>query len=223
MDRERLIEALSALGLSPSADQLSALADFEEKLYVANSLMNLTRVPREECWLRHFVDSVLMQDLIPPDSKVLDIGSGPGFPAFPLACLRPDIAVTAVDSNSKMTKFLLGCRLPNLHVVIARAEELKTREKFDVVTGRAVAPLPAQLEVSAPQCKVCGIVLPLRTAREEFELNCLGLLGLALERVVERRLCDTDVTRALPVYRKVEPTQKNYPRRWAEIKAKPLI
>lgn len=187
--------------------------------------MNLTRVPREECWLRHFVDSLLFHDLIPASSVVLDIGTGPGFPAWPLAAARQDLTVVALDSSGKMLGFLRKNPLPNLEVVEARAEEWGVRERFDVVTGRAVAPLPVQLELSSPPLKVGGLLIPMRSKHEEEQIRSanLSVLGIQLDRLEVRELPGTDIARAFPVFRKVNRTPREYPRRWAEMKAKPLI
>lgn len=183
--------------------------------------MNLTRVPREECRLRHFVDSLLFADLIPLGATVLDVGSGPGLPAWPLACARPDLQITALDSSGKMMGFLSKNLLPNLRVCLARAEEWGRREEFDFVTGRAVAPLGIQLELSAAPCLIGGFVAPLRSVHDQFDLE-VRRLGLALDRVVERILPGTDIRRACPVYRKVAATPLRYPRTWVEIRREPL-
>lgn len=219
MNREAFKAWADGVGLALDEAQLDAFARFEDALYEANAVMNLTRVAQEECWLRHFVDSLLFQDLIPTGSLVLDIGTGPGFPSWPLACARPDLRVTAMDSSGKMLGFLRSQPLPNLEVVLDRAESWGVRDRFDVVTGRAVAPLPIQLELSAPPCKPGGIVLPMRTPSEEFDVR--KDLGLSLRETVTRSLPGTDVVRAFPRYEKTAPTPKKYPRSWAEIKAKP--
>ena len=103
-----------------------------------------------------------------------------------------------------------------------RAEESGLREKFEVVTGRAVAPLAAQLEISAAPCSVGGIVLPMRTANEQFDNVGSAALGLELTHVVNRSLADSGIERAFPIYKKQRRTDRKYPRRWAEIKANPL-
>jgi 16S rRNA (guanine527-N7)-methyltransferase len=225
VDRTALAAAARELGLVLDEAQLDRFAAFEAALYEANRVMNLTRVPREECWLRHFVDSLLLSPLIPPGAAALDIGSGPGFPAWPLACARPDLQVTAVDSSGKMLGFLRSQQLSNLAAIQARAEEWGVRERFDFVTGRALAPLAIQLELSAAPCKVGGVVVPMRTPAD---LAIMGLkdfeaLGLKLEEVAESTLPGTDVVRVFPIYRKAKFTPKPYPRRWAEMKASPLM
>jgi 16S rRNA (guanine527-N7)-methyltransferase len=103
-----------------------------------------------------------------------------------------------------------------------RAEEWSERETFDVVTGRAVAPLAIQLEISAGFCRLGGQVIPLRTPTDDFMPAGAGILGLRLGTVHELPLPQTDIIRAFPVYEKRSATHKRYPRRWAEIKAMPL-
>lgn len=185
--------------------------------------MNLTRIPREEAWLRHFVDSLLFHDLIPDGASVLDIGTGPGFPSWPLACARPDLRVTALDSSGKMLGFLRSQPLENLEVVQERAEDWGVRDRFDIVTGRAVAPLPLQLELSAPPLKVGGLVVPMRTPMDDLEEPDWESLGLRPAGKHVRELPGTDVTRVFPVYKKERPTPRWAPRKWAEMKKMPLV
>lgn len=224
MDLTAFRGACLALGLDLTPEQEEAFAEFESALYEANQVMNLTRVSADECWLRHFVDSLLLSPHIPEGASVLDIGCGPGFPSWPLACARPDLHVTALDSSGKMLSFLKSRLLPNLTVVQARAEDWGAREYFDVVTGRALAPLPVQMEISAPAVKVGGIVLPMRTVseRELIQAFPAPLLGCQLEAVHEAQLPGTDVVRVFPIYRKVKKSPAKYPRSWAQIKQNPI-
>jgi 16S rRNA (guanine527-N7)-methyltransferase len=225
VDAASLAQVLGALSLRADDRQIEELQAFETRLYEANRIMNLTRVPRDEFLTRHVADSLLVQDLIPARSMVLDIGAGPGFPAWPLACLRPDLRVTALDSSSKCVRFLRGSPLPNLEVVPGRAEEWGARDRFDFVTGRALAPLPIQLELSASPCKVGGAIVPIRSAREALpsDPNSFAELGLVLEAVESRTVPTTDIVRALPVFRKVRPTPRRFPRPWPQIRSSPLI
>ena len=174
--------------------------------------------------MRHFVESLLASPLIPSGSTVLDIGTGAGFPAWPLACARPDIRVTALDGTSKMLLVLSDQPLENLTVINERAESWGVREEFDIVTGRAVAPLPAQLELSAAALKVGGLVIPFRTPSERELFPNLGFtkLGLALSKVVDVILPTTDVVRCFPVYKKTSRTPNRFPRSWAEMRRAPL-
>lgn len=224
MEREALSQAATRLGLALEEGQLDVFEAFEEALYRANEVMNLTRVPREDCLTRHFVDSLLLSPCIPEGCSVLDLGTGPGFPAWPLACTRPDLQVTAMDSSGKMLGFLRNQPLPNLEVVQARAEEAGRREAFDVVTGRAVAPLAIQLELSAAFLKIGGKAIPMRTPSEADEAKAFPAkeLGLRLVELLEVPLPGTDVVRLFPIFEKVRATRPIYPRRWAEIRAKPI-
>lgn len=207
-----------------SDDQVRLFERFLDDLYAQNRVMNLTRVPEDEAELRHLVDSLLFHDLVPHGSEVLDLGTGPGFPAWPLACARPDLRVTALDSSGKMLGFLRRHPLANLDILEARAEEYSVTGRFDVVTGRAVAPLAVQLEISARPCARGGAVIPMRTPSERPAAEAFHAreLGLVLESIHERTLPELNAPRMFPVFRKVQPTPSGYPRRWAEIKRKPL-
>jgi 16S rRNA (guanine527-N7)-methyltransferase len=211
-------------GLAFADEQEARLEAFQADLYETNRAMNLTRVPEEEAEVRHLVDSLLVERYLPVGSSVLDVGTGAGFPAIPLAVVRPDLQVCALDSSSKAMRLLARHVLPNLRLVEARAEDFDEREVYEVVTGRAVAPLPAQLEISAAFCRVDGAVVPFRVPAEMGQVKSFGcsMLGLTLESCDEVPLPGTDAVRLLPVFRKVRPTPGRYPRRWAEIRNKPL-
>lgn len=216
------ISAVSELGLSLSPEQITMFSVFEGDLYDRNQVMNLTRVPQSECGMRHFLDSLLLSPLIGDGQRVVDIGCGPGFPSWPLACARPDLSVTALDSSGKMLGFLARHPLPNLEIVNDRAESWGRREKFDVATGRAVAPLGIQLELSATVVRIGGLVIPMRTPNEHFELTSLQELGLELVSVETQKLPGTDIERVFPIYKKVAATARKFPRDWATIRKKPL-
>ncbi len=222
MDRSALEAAVREWGLELTESQLDRFDEFEAALYTANEVMNLTRVPREDAWRRHFVDSLLFVDLIPSGAELLDIGTGPGFPAWPIANARPDVRVTALDSSGKMLGFLATQRLPNLEIVNDRAEAWGVRDRFDIVTGRALAPLPIQLEISAPPCKVGGELILMRTPNEPHSIDGLARLGLRPNGLLRRSLPtlagEEPIVRLMARYLKTECTQKAYPRPWAEIK-----
>lgn len=205
-------------------ETLERMEAFADALYEANSRANLTRVSREQFELRHLIDSLLIAEFLPSGAAVLDIGSGAGFPAWPLACLRQDLAVTALDSSGKAVRFLSSQPLPNLRVVEGRAEERPFDGQFDVVTGRAVSPLGIQLELSARPCKLKGLVIPFRTGSElsAAEQVDAGRLGLQLESCEERAVPVSGEIRLFPIYRKLRATPREYPRTWAKIRSCPL-
>lgn len=224
MDRAAFAAALDPLGIELTDNQLEAFESFETSLYEANTVMNLTRVPREECYLRHFVDSLLLCPSLPAlPCRLLDLGTGPGFPGWPLACALPKLRVTAVDSSGKMIGFLNRHPLPNLDTLQMRAEDWSIADRYDVVTGRALAPLSVQLELSVKPCKIGGYVIPMRTPADLAEMERLtSVLGLELLRIDRRVLPGLEVERVFPVYKKVRRTPPPHPRPWAEIKRHPI-
>ena len=148
-------------------------------------LIGPREVPR--LWERHLVNCALVADLIGPGDSVCDIGSGAGLPGIPMALARPDLRVTLVEPLLRRTTFLeevvadLG--LENVEVVRGRAEELHGARTFDVVTSRAVAPLPKLLRWSVPLARAGGLVLAMKgsSAAEEVsgaakELRRLGVV-----------------------------------------------
>lgn len=207
-----------------SDEMLDSLENFEEDLYEQNQTRNLTRIPKEECWIRHFLDSLLIAPLMPHGANVLDIGCGPGFPSWPLALGRPDLQVMALDSSGKMLDFLRRHPLPNLSIVQDRAESWGVREAFDAVTGRALAPLSIQLELSSAPLKISGMVVPMRTPADLPEIERLAESALRL-KLVEVSECELPVAgakRIFPIFEKVGKTPTRFPRPWAEIRRKPI-
>lgn len=206
-----------------SQDQEARCEAFLDSLYEANKVMNLTRIPREEAEVKHLIDSLLPQKHLPEGAFVLDAGSGPGFPSWPLACLRPDLEIHAVDSTEKIAHFLEGVAPKNLIVRCMRVEELRTRGRYDVALGRAFAPLGIQLEATAAFVRLGGLALPYRTPNDLLEAETLpcGQLGLELEETVEAALPDGSL-RLFPLFRKVRETPSEFPRPWGRMKSRPL-
>ncbi len=153
-----------------------------DELLAYNEKVNLTRLTEPEDYLyRHILDSLTLLPLIPEGASVADVGSGPGFPALPLAMARPDLTVTAIESVGKKCRFMeevaetlaLGDRF---RVLNERSETLgqdpRYREQFDVVTARGLAKLPLLLELCVPLAKVDGMVLSMKgtnTYQEELK------------------------------------------------------
>lgn len=224
MNRDRLADGAGELGISLTTLQLDQFEAFEDALYAANAVMNLTRVSQQDCVERHFLDCLILVPLLEAGKLVLDIGSGPGFPAWPIACSRPDLQVVALDSSGKFHRFLAGQSLPNLESILARAEEFSASDSFDYVTGRAVARLSVQLELSARPACIGGFVLPMRSDLEVIEMNARSYerLGLRLATVNRLRVPGSDIIRQIPAFQKVKPTSREFPRPWAEMKSNPL-
>lgn len=198
-----------------------------------NKVMNLTAITEEEEFeKKHFLDSLLPFREFNGAQSVADIGSGAGFPAIPLAIVMPSVKFTLVDSLNKRVTFLNDVieklRLENCAAIHSRAEDLaKTgREKFDVVTARAVAALNILLEYTSPLCKVGGSVIAYKGASAEEEIcaarNAASVLGLKLEKTCDFVLPSGEA-RVVPVYKKVRPCDKKYPRGGNKPRTNPIV
>ena len=224
MDLSPVVSLAARLGCPLATAQTDNLERFLTDLYAVNESRNLTRVALADAPIRHVCDSMLLCEFLPARATVLDIGCGPGFPAWVIALARPDLAVVAMDSSAKMHEFLSRHGLPNLKPLLQRGEEKIDRERFDVVTGRAIAPFSIQAELSAAWVKVGGLFCPLRTPAEETEIGMtnVGVLGLRLASMEHRELPGSDAVRLVPLFEKVRPTPTEYPRPWARMKSRPL-
>lgn len=216
-----------------------------ERLVEVNKVMNLTAITDEDgIILRHLVDSLLISEYFEPNSTLIDVGCGAGFPSLPLAIARPDLKITALDSTEKRIRYvdetaiILG--LSNVTAVAARAEEFankpECREKFDYATARAVASLPILCELTVPFVKVGGklVAMKAKGANDEFELSrsairqLAGANSLASTELVEKSLNGTIngenicENRTVVIMKKLSGTPKQFPRKFAQIKKNPL-
>ncbi len=163
-----LSAAASAWGMALSRDQERAFAWYRDELLRWNQRLNLTaiRVP-EEVERRLFVESLALANLLPTAGRLADVGSGAGFPGLPIKIALPHLRVTLIEATGKKCSFLrhvvaeLG--LSDVEVVAERAEAVghdpHHREGYDAVTARAVAALPALLELCLPLCKLGGVLV----------------------------------------------------------------
>ena len=231
MMEKTLKEGLETLGLSLPEERQEKLCAFARAMLRQNEVMNLTAITEEPQVAKlHLLDSLTVLCCADLTGKsLIDVGCGAGFPGVPLAIACPEARITLLDSLGKRVKWLEET-LPQLGInaecVTARAEEAVAarRERYDFATSRAVARLNILLELTAPYVKVGGAVLAMKGAAAREELSeCAGAmkkLGLKLEEVREFPIDDT--AHAVIVLRKVAPTPKQYPRRYAKIKQSPL-
>ena len=231
MMEKTLKEGLETLGLSLPEERQETLCAFARAMLRQNEVMNLTAITEETQVAKlHLLDSLTV--LCSADLKgksLIDVGCGAGFPGVPLAIACPEAKITLLDSLGKRVKWLEET-LPQLGInaecVTARAEEAVAarRERYDFATSRAVARLNILLELTAPYVKVGGAVLAMKGAAAKEELSeCAGAikkLGLKLEEVREFPVDGT--SHAVIILRKIAPTPKQYPRRYAKIKQSPL-
>ena len=146
-----------------SEEQERRFLKYYDFLVSENQKYNLTAITsKEEVFYKHFLDSVLPENEIQKNAKIIDIGSGAGFPAVPLKIIRPDLKFTLVDSLNKRVNFLnelfILLNLGDIKAVHARAEDFvkENREGYDVADARAVAPLNTLLEYMVPYLKIGG-------------------------------------------------------------------
>ena len=218
-------------------ENAKALEKLSSHMLEVNEHLNLTAIKDEDdVILKHLVDSSACVPYVPENARLVDIGCGGGFPSLVIAILRGDVSVLGVDSVAKKVKYVdetadyLG--LSNVSVSSRRAEELgqdpEYREKFDVVTARAVARLNILCELCIPLLKVGGRFIAMKSLTTEEELdearNAVSLVGGKVKSVNRYTLKNDseEIERTIIVIEKVENTPKKYPRNNSQIAKKPL-
>ena len=222
---------------APNEAQMLQFYRFTEYLLEINAHTNLTAI-REPIGIidKHYIDSLLAMNLIPEGSRVLDLGCGPGFPSIPLAIMRPDLEITALDSTTKKIDFVQKSagilQLSNLKGISGRAEDIKLRKslgKYDIVVSRAVARLNVLCELCIPYLKIGGSLVALKGAKFKEELteasNAIKILGAETTRIEQKELITTEnqaETRGMIVIQAKKESPSQYPRAYAAILKKPL-
>lgn len=200
-----------------------------------NEKINLTAITDErEIIVKHFLDSLTIEKYLDNIKNLADIGTGAGFPGIPIKIFNPNIKITLVDSLNKRVNFLNDIvkelKLENVEVIHSRAEDLgkdkNYREKFDVVTSRAVANMSVLSEYLLPLVKIDGKCICMKGAEIEEELEsakyAIKLLGGRIEKVDNFELSDEHLKRNIVVIKKIDKSPSNYPRK-AGIPAKKPI
>lgn len=236
VSRETLVKETAAFGINLTEKQLDDLEKYAEMVVETNKHLNLTAITDPEgIAVKHFTDSLTLLALkeIPEGSKVLDIGTGAGFPAVPLMIARRDLDMTMVDSTAKRLKFVdsVTGELSLCGVTVhGRAEELgkkpEFREKFDFVTARAVANLRDLSEYCLPFVKKGGYFIAMKGPLASEEIGgaekAIRILGGKIEEIKSVKLSDAG-ERNIVMIKKISQTPPKYPRPSAQIAKKPLI
>ena len=234
--KELLHKILSDNGIICSDEQLMKLIRFYEMLVEKNKVMNLTAITDfEEVAIKHFADSLSISKVLDlKDQKVIDVGTGAGFPGIPLKIVYPGIRLTLLDSLNKRLVFLnevieeLG--LKDIGTVHARAEEAAAkmiyREQYDVVVSRAVANLSTLVEYCLPFASLGGCFVSYKGEKAAEELTdaskAIKVLGGGEVVSHDFSLAGSDYSRSLIKIEKVSSTPKKYPRAGGKPSSSPI-
>ncbi|MCL4508745.1 MAG: 16S rRNA (guanine(527)-N(7))-methyltransferase RsmG [Chloroflexi bacterium] len=221
-----LVQTLPRLGIQFSTSQWETLDGFVRLLLERNAQVNLTGADsREELEVRHLLDSFTVAPLLPDDGSVIDIGSGGGLPALPLAIFRPSLSFTLVEATGKKAQFIAATAqalgLPNVRVVNQRAEILgqswEYRQRFDLVLARAIASLPVLAELMLPFARLLGTAVAMKKGAVDEEIaaarKAISVCGGELQAVQSIAVSELLPDHQLIVLEKVGATPSRYPRR----------
>lgn len=232
MNLDLFIEETKKLGIELTSQQLEKLNQFYELLISWNQKMNLTRIiEKEDVYLKHFYDSLTLSKVIDlkQDLTLCDVGSGAGFPGIVLKICFPNLKITLLDSLQKRVNYLneiiKELDLKNIEAIHTRAEDYakQNREKFDIVTARAVANLKILSELCIPMVKVNGLFIAMKANIEEEIENITEILK-KLDSKIEKKetfyLPIENSIRNIIMIQKQKPTNNLYPRRIEKMKEK---
>ena len=229
-------EKAETLGVSVSPDLIEKLEVYAKELKEWNEKINLTAITDDEgIAVKHFIDSLMLLKYveIPENSKIIDVGTGAGFPGLVIAAARPDVKVTLLDSTGKKLKVVndIGEKmgLLNYEILNMRAEEAgqkkEYRELYDFATARAVAELRVLSEYCLPFVKQNGYFISMKGALADKEIenatNALKTLSGKIEEKYNFNLCDAGERNIIKI-KKISQIPTKYPRVSAQIAKKPL-
>ena len=233
---EKLVKKASMINIQITNIEADMFYKYMKILLEWNEKINLTSInDPDDIILKHFIDSITINQYINKNEKVLDIGTGAGFPGVPLKIVSPKLPITLVDSLNKRIRFLLEvCKelqLEGIECIHSRAEEMaqniKYRENFDIVTSRAVARLTVLAEYMLPFVRIGGHCICMKgsTIQEELQeaKKAIEILGGRIEKVDSFVLPDSDIERNIIVIKKVKTTLSKYPRKAGIPSKQPIV
>lgn len=232
-----LEQELQKIGLQPKEQQLLQLYQYYEWVIERNKVMNLTAITEyEEFVKKHFVDSLMIarKTKFSGESRLIDIGTGAGFPGIPIKIIYPEVEVVLLDSLKKRIGFLQeviqALELTQITAIHGRAEEparqKEYREQFDFCVSRAVAQLSVLAEYCLPYVKIGGSFIAYKSGQMEEELTeaeyAIGVLGGKLTELERFSLPGSDIERTLVRILKEKQTPLKYPRSAGKPAKEPL-
>ena len=235
LNKELFYETIKPFEINIDEDAFSRLDKFAELLIETNKSFNLTAIKEpDDVTVKHFADclAIFKYVNIPENAKIIDVGTGAGFPGLVLKLSRPDINMTFLDSTKKKLGFIenvlnaCGVNGETLHMRAEEAAQLsKYREQFDFATARAVAALPVLSEYCLPFVKQGGSFISMKSAESNEEMDAarkaINILGGKIESDIVFDLVE-NMPRRIITIKKNSQTPTKYPRPSAQIAKKPL-
>lgn len=226
---------LKEMNIQIESQEINKFYAYMDLLLEWNKKINLTAITKQdEIILKHFIDSLTIFKYLKTNEKIVDIGTGAGFPSIPLAIMSKSNEFVLVDSLNKRINFLEEVKenidLKNITTIHARAEEFgqnkEFRESFDVSVSRAVANLSTLVEYLIPTVKIGGQIICMKGSQIEEELQeaqfAINELGGKIEKIEEIILPQTDIKRNIIIINKIKNTNKKYPRKAGTPSKQPL-
>ncbi len=219
-------ELFKKINIEITDEQFNKFSLYENLLLEWNERINLTAITEDkEIWIKHFIDSCVINQYIKDSSKVIDVGTGAGFPGIPIKIINDSVELTLLDSLNKRISFLTticnSLDLKNVYAIHGRAEDyaniIKYRETFDVATARAVSNLATLSEYCIPFVKAGGYFIAMKSGNIDDEIkeaqNSISILGGEVEDVIKYDLLDLGISRSIVLIKKVKKTPSKYPRK----------
>ncbi len=225
-NKEKLIKDAASIGVNLTEFHVKQFEEYQAIMLDWNEKINLTAITEEDDIItKHFIDSLYCLEYIKANDKIIDVGTGAGFPGIPLKIVSRETNVTLLDSLNKRIVYLNDVinklKLEKIEAIHGRAEEFgikpEYREKYDVVTARAVANLFVLSEYCLPFAKVGGRFICMKGPTYKEELNeaekHISELGGRISSINEVVLPDSDIKHTIIVIEKIQNTPKKFPRR----------
>lgn len=235
MENSYLYNLLTKYNIILDENKLNKFEEFKMLLLEWNKKINLTRITEEnEIYIKHFVDSLIVTKYINENDKIIDVGTGAGFPGIPLKIFFDNSNITLLDSVNKKLIYLKDVsdklELKNLEIIHGRAEDIANkkeyREIYDVAISRAVANMSTLVEYLLPFVKIGGRVICMKGPNilEELEnsKNAIKILGGKIEKIEKYILPEIENEYNLIIIKKETKTPNIYPRKAGIPSEKPI-